>query len=213
MNLKIKLIILFVLLIALFSTVNTTYSRYASEATGSFTTNIASWKIKLNNTDITSSSSNTVTLTPVYVTGTNTKAGTIAPGTGGYFDIVVDFTDVDVSFNGVLSGDFTNNPGDLNFTKFQANLGSAYNGSSLTHDIPINNTQIYLIDSLSIDSSNPTADFGIYTYRIYFEWTDSCTSGCDDDEDTAVGLAAANGTLTAPTVNLTLSFSQALDSD
>lgn len=220
MNLKIKIIALFVLLIAFCSTVKTTYSRYVSEAMGTVSTNIAKWKIKVNNTDITSASSRTVTITPNTSESPYVTSGKVAPGSTGYFDLVIDSSDAEVAFvsnvdihfesnrrtrsgSNITTFDGTDNK-DLIITSYDVNLGSSYNASTKTTTV-VNGQDA----SFTSDPFMPNASY--HTIRVYFKWNDDPNTEVNDDAaDTEMGLRAANMSANElmPEVQVTLSYSQ-----
>lgn len=81
-----------------FVTINETYAKYVSSASSKTVTSIARWKIVVNNNDISLGGSTTNLLTPIFPGNEHIKEGVIAPNVEGYFDIVLDATNVDVSF-------------------------------------------------------------------------------------------------------------------
>lgn len=81
-----------------FVTINETYAKYVSSASSKTVTSIARWKIVVNNNDISLGGSTTNLLTPIFPGNEHIKEGVIAPNAEGYFDIVLDATNVDVSF-------------------------------------------------------------------------------------------------------------------
>ena len=96
---RVILIIALLSLLYCISSIVTTYSKYVSKATGEFIANIAKWDIKVNDEQITTNSLHTVEITPTFAGNENLKEGVIAPTAVGYFDIIIDATNVDVSFN------------------------------------------------------------------------------------------------------------------
>lgn len=206
MKLKLKIIIFIVLLLSFVSTVKTTYSRYVSEASGNVTANIANWKVKVNNTDITASTSNTVSITPQIVSNSNVKSGKIAPGSEGYFDIVVDPSDVDVSYTMSISASSSSGVTDLKFKKWGWKLGTSYTATNETN-LSGTTASVSRIWKLSETSNLSSGKFSPYIVRVYFYWDDT-TGSMNDAADTQVGLNAANGTSPSTSISVTLSFTQ-----
>lgn len=86
---------------------STTYSKYTDNASARIEQDIGRWNIKINNTDIT------VGEEPVefeitnftWNTSEHVKAGKVAPGMRGQFEILIDPTDTDVSIKYALKID------------------------------------------------------------------------------------------------------------
>ena len=96
---KIKLLIAFVALFICIFQIKETYAKYIESKNGDAEFTVAGWKIKINNSDITDGASLSSLINPVYESNTNIKDGVIAPGSQGYFDLSIDATNTEVSFN------------------------------------------------------------------------------------------------------------------
>ena len=94
-------IVIFVLVLCLSITYlfQTSYAKYRKQVTGQLTADIASWVIKVNNEDITNSTTLENEITPIFDTNQYVKANTLAPGSTGYFDIIIETINVDVDYN------------------------------------------------------------------------------------------------------------------
>lgn len=110
MNKRVKLVLLILILILLVLIISSTYSKYTSESEGIINKNLATWLIKVNDTDITvineeEQDENTDEDTPVEdksvtfeITGddvvwegnSHISEGKVAPGMKGYFYIRID---------------------------------------------------------------------------------------------------------------------------
>ena len=106
MKKKYKLLILVLIIFLLIIIVRSTYSKYTSKAVAEITKPIGQWIIKVNDTDITPVDDDgqpTVQEfsidTFIWDTTTHVVDEKIAPGRGGSFDIVIDPTGTQVSFN------------------------------------------------------------------------------------------------------------------
>ena len=97
----ITFIVIFVLVLCLSITYlfQTSYAKYRKQVTGQLTADIASWVIKVNNEDITNSTTLENEITPIFDTNQYVKANTLAPGSTGYFDIIIETINVDVDYN------------------------------------------------------------------------------------------------------------------
>lgn len=110
MKKKVLVIVCFVLLIVLGYEVRDTYSLFESVGSGSVASDLAVWKIKVNDTDITKlvESSNSFDLGSFSWNSQNhVIEGKAAPGASGNFSILIDPTDTDVSFGYEVSLDFS----------------------------------------------------------------------------------------------------------
>lgn len=169
-----------------------TYAKYQTTATGNTDISIARWNINVNNQDITSNSSITNTITPIFSGNENIKDGVIAPQSQGYFDIVIDTSNVDVSFRYNISTNVASDSAvtDLSVTGYSLNGGEIIpvNG----HLSDIGNTVIY----------NSGADTTI-NLRIYIAWLDTETETMNNASDTMATLSSGKAKL-----NVILSFIQ-----
>ena len=91
------LIILFVIsLTVTFYVITDSYALFESEKEIVTNTDIGKWNILVNNNSINNTT--TFSVSNIHVTGdTNVRENYFAPGTSGYFDIVIDPDDTDVS--------------------------------------------------------------------------------------------------------------------
>ncbi len=168
----------------------TSYAKYRRNTETTIQGRIASWDIKVNNESINSATTLTNAITPTIDTSQYVKAGTIAPGSTGYFDITIDATNVDVDFNYTITGEVDEETPllDLNLTGYKINNGSlvSYNSTTgITGTIPMNTSSTQI--------------------RIYFEWVDDATNQMDNSEDTAY---AQNEEYLDTVVNVTVHFEQ-----
>lgn len=90
--------LLFYTFIILFVCFNMTLSKYGAMGTSTSTTSVAAWRIKVNEENI--DTSKTFQLTNNQET-TNTKTANrkIAPDSSGYFEVILDLTDTEVSID------------------------------------------------------------------------------------------------------------------
>ena len=173
-------IIFFVALMSLFYCITfmqDTYAKYVSSASANADLTIARWNILINDQDILEESNFTDTIVPTFEGTTNIKSGVIAPTAEGYFDIVLDGEDTDVSFTYTISLDDNedNTVTDLVITKYEIDgVEYQYDGSDITGDILFNDL-------------NKTV-----AITFYVEWNDdSATETMDNADDSE---AANSGT-------------------
>lgn len=100
MNKKKIIIALFLILLAIFiiCAIIYTYATFTSEFSGDMKIDSATWKIIVNNTDISSSTVKTFTIDALNVDESQgVESGKLAPGLNGNFNILIDPSNTDVS--------------------------------------------------------------------------------------------------------------------
>ncbi len=171
----------FVLLGAFFSfvgifTLASTYSKYVTGTTGNANVRIARWKIKVNNQDIVNNSDLSSVISPVFPGNEDIASGVIAPTAEGYFDIIIDGSNTDVSFSYEVttSNNSSSAVSDLILSGYSINGGEK-------QDIDSVDGQVSLTNSILYNQENK-----IVTVRVYLMWNDDDTSGAimDNDDDT-----------------------------
>lgn len=102
--------ILFIILaIILIYEIIITYATFISEFTGDMKVDNATWRILVNNTDISSNTVKQFTIDNINVDESQgVEQGKLAPGLKGDFNIIIDPTDTDVSIKYELKIDTTN---------------------------------------------------------------------------------------------------------
>ena len=181
---KIKILVIMISISFSLSMMSNTYSRYIASTTNSIETPFAKWQIMINNEDITSNNEASITFNPIIEKNENVKENTIAPSSKGYFDINIDPTNVDVSFNYKINLNIENdNMPDLLITKYAILDENYIEGDELNlinlDNNEINNSMIY---------NNST--FNKYTIRVFFEWYEGENELMNDQDDTNIGKDA-----------------------
>jgi len=207
---KIKLLIFLLCLVVLISTVNTTYSRYASSSTGTVTTEFARWQIFVNSQNVTENYSSSLTFTPVIEENANIAANKMAPTSSGYFDVAIDPTNVDVSFTYDISLSTVEGSQltDIVITSYAIVEGTEITGDSTINKqtftgASINNTLIY-------DNEMQNFSFTPFVVRVFFSWIDDETGTMTDEEDSVIGNAVANDEEVNFDLNASINFKQYL---
>lgn len=222
MNFKVKILGALVPLCLLLCFMSNTYSRYVADTTGNLKMSFAQWQILVNNDDITSNSSSSIILTPVIDENKYVESNKIAPASSGYFDISIDPSNVDVSFNYSITLDVVNeNIPDLIITKY-AILDNDYNEEDT---ITYKNIENNLIQgSLDVENIATNSDENIassgddiieksfepFIVRICFEWYEGNNEKMDDDADSLIGNDVENNNLE---INAQIKFEQKLNSN
>lgn len=157
---------------------------------------LASWNIKVNNESILNKSQLTAEIVPVFESNTFVKEGVIAPGTSGYYDIMIDGTYADVSFKYKIEPtvDINANVVDIITTGYEINPGATSNIIAYDETVGIEG-QI---------EHNTSGDI----IRIYIKWNDDeITQNMTNDDDTK----AASKTDAKTTVSPIITFTQLKD--
>lgn len=100
MNKKKMIIVLFLILLTIFvvCAIIYTYATFTSEFSGDMKVDNATWKIVVNNTDISSPTVKSFTIDALNVDESQgVEPGKLAPGLNGNFNILIDPSDTDVS--------------------------------------------------------------------------------------------------------------------
>lgn len=171
MKIKSK-VIFFVALLSLFYSINliqTTYAKYVSSASANTNITMGRWNILVNGQDIRNNSNFTNTITPIFNGTEYIKEGVIAPTSKGYFDIIINGTNTDVSFKYTLNVSRSSNcvVEDLKITSYELNgIEYAYQNNQFSNII-------------NYDDTNK-----IYSYRFYIEWDDGINQTMNNSQDT-----------------------------
>ena len=153
-----------------------TYSKYITSTSGSANVRIARWKIMVNNQDVVTNNDVSSVIEPVFSGSNDVAPDVIAPGVEGYFDITIDGSDTDVSFNYTIYTDDNENSdvSDLILSGYSIDGGSRQSITSQNGQISITNSILYN----QVDKD--------VTVRIYFKWNDDENNGAlmDNSDDT-----------------------------
>ena len=168
-NKKIMILLAFVSLFLCVITLQDTYAKYTSHVNGGSNISIARWRILVNNFDIKEELTTSNLITPVFSGNENVKDGVIAPTSTGYFDIIIDSTDTDVSF----TYNITVNSSEDSIVDDIVITGCSLNGQNVGF---ADNTAMGTIMVNSVTKIN--------TLRVYIEWNDGEGSTMDNAADT-----------------------------
>ena len=177
------LLFAFVSLFMFLSLIQETYAKYSTKATANADLTIARWNILINTQDVTSNSNFSNKVEPVFPGSEHIASGILAPNSEGYFDLVVDSTNADVSFNQTIT---LSNADDNTITDLQI-VGYSINGGTMVN-FTDNNTII--TNDVLLSSNTPSN-----TYRIYVKWLEGTGETMDntaDTEATSDGIAKIN---------------------
>lgn len=182
---KWHLILAICALILCITQIQQTYAKYLDTKEGDTDFTIAKWKILVNQQDITEASTMSSLITPVYIENEHIKEGVIAPGREGYFDLVIDSTNTEVSFRYDISVTSSENSSvnDLIIT------GYSLNDSEI---IPVSDQLNNLSNVIYYTDTNKENKI-----RIYFKWRDGTGENMNNEADTNASIQGVNAKLKA----------------
>ena len=172
MNKKITIPLCIICFLLCLFFIEDTYAKYITSTNESASMNIARWRILVNNKDIRENSTTNAVITPIFNGNDNINSGIIAPNSEGYFDLIIDATEADVSFKYKIEISVNQNSPvkDLITTKYIIDNG---NKIPLERDnATIENTVLHK------DNTKPI------NIRVYIKWDDSNEATMDNDADT-----------------------------
>ena len=163
------------------------YAKYLTSTSENASINVARWRILVNNKDIREGNTADAVIVPVFDGNENIASGIIAPTSEGYFDLVIDATEADVSFKYNINFSVNDDSAvsDLVATKYSINNGNVV-------DLNRDNQSI----TNEVLQANNTAPIYI---RVYVIWDDGENSAMDNTADTE---ATKNGKTAKMNVNL-----------
>lgn len=168
------------------------YAKYLTSADGTTSLIIANWNIKVNNLSIKDNTDISASIVPVFPGTEHIASGIIAPTVEGYFDLNLDFSNIDVSFKYEID---VSSAEDSSVKDLVATGYSIDDGEKIMFENY--NTPISEIIKLSdtIDSRN---------IRVYIMWND------DDESQTMTNVDDTTSTSseTPPLLNVNISFTQ-----
>lgn len=167
------IIILILIIITISGILYYTYAKYITSISSDTEISVARWNITVNNENITTGSNFSNIITPVFPGNNNIAPDVIAPTAEGYFDIVLDVSDTDVSLRYTIttSANEDSAVSDLIISGYSINNGERQD--------PIGTFVIE--DTIPYDSQNKQQ-----TIRIFLKWNDDANNGAimNNDDDT-----------------------------
>ena len=208
MNKRIKVILILLTLSVTLSFMSDTYSRYVVDTNSNIEISFAKWQILVNEKDITAGTTSDLELTPVIEASNNVKENTIAPSSKGYIDILVNPSNVEMSFNYTVNIELLNeNMPDILISKY-AILDESYTEGTTPKKLDIENNEIK--GSLTYDNQTKDFTFKPFTIRVYFEWFEGENEQMDNEADTQIAIDALNNN-TKLQIAASIKFEQSLE--
>ena len=175
---KNKNILVVVSLILVFITIyiiRDTYGLFESKNIMNTNTNIAKWNVLINGTDI-KSGENFVVNSVNIVGSDSVKNGKMAPGTEGYFDILIDPADTDTSILYSVTFDFTKVNGSFAIERIEETTsGNLIRTGENTY------SKVITLEEIKNKVTN--------TIRVYIKWNNVEEN---NEEDSKIGLTKDN---------------------
>lgn len=172
MNRQIRLLLAFLALFYSIFLIQDTYAKYLSNTSGNTKISIARWNILINEQDIKLNNDFTSKITPVLLGNEHIAKDVIAPTAEGYFDIIIDARNTDVSFTYTLNiaPDETSVISDLIITGYSIN-------NSATVSLPENSYGL-------TETVNYNDETKVFNYRFFIKWNDDENATMDNAADT-----------------------------
>lgn len=222
LNFKIKILSVFIPMCLMLCFMSNTYSRYVAGTTGNVKMSFAQWQILVNDSDITNNSSSSIVSRPIINENKYVESNKIAPASSGYFDISIDPSNVDVSFNYSITLDVLNeNIPDLIITKY-AILDIDYDEKDAITYKNIENNVIQGsldVENIATESDEVIASgsdeinensFKPFIIRICFEWYEGENENMNDEVDSSIGNNTENNDLE---IEAKIKFEQKINSE
>lgn len=176
MRKKIKLLILLIVLTLTLGSMSVTYSRYVASVDGDVEVALARWQILVNNNDITSRETSTIEITPNIVENEYIRSNMLAPSSKGFFDIDIDPTNVDVSFNYEVTLD--------NNLEFEDIVINKYTIIDFDHNEDDELELFDIEENIIANTVMLEENLKPFTLRVYFEWYEDDNKVLTDEDDT-----------------------------
>ena len=179
-NKKIYILLISIIIILLSIIIRNTVAKYITSKSSDANMNIARWKILINNQDVTSASTLNNVITPIFPGNNNIASGVIAPTAEGYFDIIIDATNTDVS----LSYEITTSANEESIVQDLVLSGYSIDEGERQEIIEDENGNFKIQGDIRYNSQDKDI-----TLRVYIKWNDDQETGAimnnqDDTETT-----------------------------
>ena len=168
------------LLITIFS-IQRTYARYFEQVDTTYNTNIKRWLVKVNDQIIHDAETLNEVMEPIMTENEHVNDQILVPGQTGYFEMLIDYTDVDVAFEYEFTMEQLNETPLDDFEIYGYEVWDVVDGV---------NTVIETTETSEIKGViDPTTEFNSAgekkrEIRILFRWNDGEGSTMDNKTDT-----------------------------
>lgn len=168
----------------------TAYAKYISGIDSNAEISVAKWNITLNGKSITSGEDLSNVVTPIFEGNSNIAPNVIAPTAEGYFDLILDASNTDVSFMYTI----TTSPNEDSVVKDLVISGYSIDGGE---KILLDGDDIKIENSIMYDSEDKNVNI-----RVYLKWNDDPDSGAVMDNFEDAKATKQNGGKAKVNVNI-----------
>ena len=181
-----------IFLIISLSVIKSTFAKYITSAVGDANINIARWKILVNNQDVVQNKELSNVITPVFDGNDNIASNVIAPTAEGYFDILIDASNTDVSlkYEVTTSDNEESAVSDLIISGYSIDDGERQQIASDVGQVKVENQILYNSEDKDVK------------LRVYLKWNDDDTNGATMDNVADTTATKTEGNLAKVNVNL-----------
>lgn len=172
------------------------YAKYLTSTEGNTALTIANWNILVNNKSIMTDKDISNSIVPVFPGTEHIASGIIAPTAEGFFDLNLDFSNVDVSFQYDISVSADENSSVQDLVA----IGYALDGGE---KIIFENYNDPISEIIELSS-----DIKTQNVRVYIMWNDDASSQTMTNSDDTISTSAEN----QPLLHVNVSFTQITDS-
>lgn len=172
--------------------IKSTYAKYITSASGDANIDIARWKILVNNQDVVENKELTSVITPIFEGNDNIASNVIAPTAEGYFDILIDASNTDVSlrYEVTTSDNEDSAVADLEISGYTIDDGERQAIVGDDGQIKIENDILY---------NSTDKDIKL---RVYLKWNDDDAMGAVMDNTADTNATKTEGNMAKVNVNL-----------
>lgn len=182
---KITFLLIVVMILISLNEIRDAYGLFESEKNLTVEKSVAKWNVEINGVDVKTSEE---FLIDSFHSEVNSRvvSGKIAPGGTGYFDIVIDPTDTQVSFRYDLSFDFSNLSESIIIERIEETLGN-----EILRTGENTYTNIFSLDDIENGVTN--------NIRVYLKWINIESN---NDSDSSIGIQKNNILDIVTTINV-----------
>lgn len=153
-----------------------TYGKYLTDIDEEADIKIARWRILINGDDVRNNSTTGTTITPIFVGNSNIEDNVIAPHAEGYFDLIIDGTDADVSFKYDIA---------ISVSEESSVQDLIVTGYSIDGKEKVETNETTISDTVPLEQENK-----VISIRVYIKWDDSEDSTMSNEDDTTATMGS-----------------------
>ena len=165
---KIYILLIGIIILLASVIIGNTVAKYVTSASSNADINIARWQVLVNNEDVTSAATLNNIITPVFPGNNNIAQGVIAPSAEGYFDIVIDATNTDVS----LRYEVTTSANEESIVQDLVLSGYSIDEGERQEIVEDENGNFKIQGDIRYNSQDKDI-----TLRVYIKWNDDTETG------------------------------------